>query len=129
MKKKELFDLSGVKKIAPDSTIGDRYYDVFTEFRNSLSKRVVVLTFDQFCEVASYVNPLKEQKVHDPKLDLSKMQPPIIDIVKNKTVGCGRAIVANAQGEKKIPVLILADKESQIDWFLDRKGLKQEKKD
>ena len=123
-KPKANFDMSLVKKIGEGNATGSNYYDEFTRYRSMLAVRVVEMDVSDFFKLSYAKRDLATQLVRDENTDISKLEPPVLDIINKKGKGSGRVVVAKSNGVKKVPVVIIADKEGQIDWWLDRKGLK-----
>lgn len=123
-KKTDVFDMSQVKKIGVGNATGNEYYDKYTRYRSALAVRVVKMDINKAMALQYTQNDLVNEEVKDPKADLSKLEPPIIDIISKQSDGGGRLIVAKANKLKKVPVVLLADREGQIDWYLERKGIK-----
>ena len=121
----QVFDTTVAKKVGEVKT-GDKYFDKFTQFKSNVATRIVTMSIKDFKRLT--YNPVEPQEVHDKKLDISKLHPPVIDIYGKQSVGNGRVLVAESQGVKEVPVLIIATKEGAIDWWLERKGLKKAKK-
>ena len=123
-KPKVKFDMSLVDKIGEGNATGVDYYDEFTRYRSMLAVRVIEMDVLAFFKLSYAKRDLATQEVREKDVDISKLEPPILDIIGKKGKGSGRVVVANSMGIKKVPVVIIADKEVQIDWWLDRKGLK-----
>lgn len=122
--KKDIFDLSLVDEVDIGCATKNKYYDKFTANKTRLVKRLVDMSCDDFLRLAYSQSGIDNEKVKNEKLDLSTLEVPIIDIVSKTSSGRGRVLVARSRGYKKIPVLILAGKDGALDWYLERKGIK-----
>jgi len=121
---KDVFNLSVASSLEQGKKTGERYFDNFIEHRSSLVSQIVYMDINDYFDHAYSKQDLKNQKVIDKDLILAELNPRIIDIINNRGVGCGRAVVAKEQGIKVIPVLILANKPGQIEWWIERTGVK-----
>ena len=118
-----VFDKGTLKKIP---ITGNEYYDSYFRYREKAAYRVVDMPCERFMELCYSQQPLKDQKVKNKDLS-GKIELPILDIDLKHASGRGRVLVAQKQGAKEVPVLIIARKESHIDWYLNRKNIKSNK--
>ena len=122
------FSTTLAKKVGPGNATGDKFYDKFTQFLPRVSSKIVNMKIKDFKRLC-YSNKMDGQEVKDKDLDLSKMNCPVIDIYHKQANGRGRVLVAEAQGLKEVPVLIIATKDVHIDRYLAEKGLNKKKQE
>lgn len=131
VKKTDVFDLTMAKKaielakiVKTEPKTGDRYFDAHLTHISQLVGEIVTMPVQKFRDLSYEFNAELHKSANDPKLDLSKMHPPLINLYTKCSQGKGRVTVAIAQKIKDIPVLVLAKKQVHIDTWKKKNDIK-----